>query len=123
MTVARQQTKRVLVVEDDAPSRQALATLVRFSGFETTAVGTQREAVETLDWQPTCAILDLMLPDGSGVAILQEMRKRNLGVRVAILTGANDPDLLSATQALQPDLILRKPVKMPELLEWLGKCG
>jgi DNA-binding NarL/FixJ family response regulator len=71
-----------------------------------------------LDGQ-TCAILDLNLPDGLGTVILERIREEERPIRVAIATGTTDLDLLSEAERHGPDLVLRKPVDLNALLEWL----
>ncbi|HET7538908.1 MAG TPA: response regulator, partial [Polyangiaceae bacterium] len=66
--------RRLLVVEDDTPQRDAICQLLGGEGVEIIAVGTVREALEqlrsgTLD----CVVTDLALPDGSGHDLLREM--------------------------------------------------
>ena len=56
-------------------------------------------------------ILDIMLPDGSGVQLLQEIRGAGLNVRVAIVTGlADNPAVMSQLKAVKPDAIFSKPL-------------
>ena len=66
--------RRLLVVEDDTPQRDAICQLLGGDGVEITAVGTVREALEQLRSIPLdCVVTDLALPDGSGHDLLQAM--------------------------------------------------
>lgn len=85
---------RVLVVEDNEKLAQLLATGLQTAGFAADLVGTASEAREILATINFSAIvLDLGLPDGDGLAILRELRRRNNPTPVLILTargGVND---------------------------------
>jgi CheY-like chemotaxis protein len=83
-------TLRVLVVEDDPSSRRALTSLLKLNGFHATDVATGAEAIECLSEPPLCVLLDLMLPDGNGSAVLDHIRRHRLPIRVAVTSGAAD---------------------------------
>lgn len=78
---------RLLIVEDNQRLCQAVAESLRSQGF---AVDTAATAAEGLRiWQAAdydVAVLDLMLPDGSGLGALKEMRSRGSKTPVLILT-------------------------------------
>ena len=44
-------------------------------------------------------------------------------MRVAVTTGTTDAVLLEQVQSLQADLILRKPIHLNTLIEWLDRTG
>jgi signal transduction histidine kinase/DNA-binding response OmpR family regulator len=69
-----QQSKRLLLVEDDARLRADLDELLRADGLEIVGVDTVTAALEQLE-QLTfdCVVLDLQLPDGSGRLLLEQM--------------------------------------------------
>ena len=111
---------RMLVVEDDAVSCHAMSALLTRWGHDvrscTTTVGALDEIARR---RPQCLLLDLMLPDHSGLEVLRTIRRQELPIRVAIITAANDPQLLRDVRDLKPDAILRKPVDLAELKGWL----
>lgn len=110
--------RRALIVEDDPASREALRRLLRALEYEAEAVGTVAEAGPRLG-STDYLVLDLHLPDGSGVDLLRQVRERGLRVRVAVTTGSADEALLATAAALRPDAVFRKPVDFGELLQWL----
>jgi DNA-binding response OmpR family regulator len=73
-----------------------------------------------LDQSPDCVILDLMLPDGEGEAILRTIRAERRPIRVVVASAVSDENRLEAVEQLEPDAILTKPIRMGELLERLG---
>ena len=111
--------RRTLIVEDDRVSRRAMELLIAALGHETRSAATVAEALEQLaGWAPDCLVLDLMLPDGLGTAVLQRVRAAGLPVRVAVATGAHGP-LVDEAEALRPDVLLRKPMDPARLAAWL----
>ncbi|HOR28506.1 MAG TPA: response regulator, partial [Candidatus Sumerlaeota bacterium] len=62
---------RALVVEDDASCQTALAELVQMKGFEVVTAGSIKEARSQLRKKaPDLALVDLNLPDGSGMGLI-----------------------------------------------------
>lgn len=110
---------RTMVVEDDPLSGTALCRLLQATGHVSSLVTTLSAAVRQLDQHPDHVILDLMLPDGNGLRLLRQIRAEQLPIKVAITTATYDVNLLTQIQELEPEVIFRKPVNVPAILEWL----
>ena len=106
---------RILVVEDDDASRDALRRLFVHKGWLVSVAKTISEGLEALDPPPHCVILDLMLPDGEGEDLLRKLREDNLPSRVAVCTGTNDPVRIALVKGLDPDALFQKPIDFEEL--------
>jgi DNA-binding response OmpR family regulator len=106
----------VLLVEDDLVSARALDTIMGRRGFDVSHVITIAAALDQLVHQPAFVILDLMLPDGDGAAVLGAIRDRGLSARVVVITAVSDPDRLAAVHALKPEAIMQKPIDLPRML-------
>jgi CheY-like chemotaxis protein/signal transduction histidine kinase/CHASE3 domain sensor protein len=66
--------RRVLIVEDDPVQREAVAQLLTSNEVETVGVGTAAECLQRLKEQTfDCMVLDLSLPDASGVSLLETL--------------------------------------------------
>ena len=71
-----QKLRRVLVVEDDALLRESTARLLAGEDVEVITAGTTAAALEQLEARTfDCMVLDLTLPDRSGLELLEEMSK------------------------------------------------
>ena len=114
---------RVLVVEDDLDSYQALSKILKHVGYDTVSASTLAAAVNLLSSEPRFVVLDLLLPDGNGKELLRQIRERRLPIKVAVLTGASDPQLLDDVRQLGPDALFAKPLDVPRLLAWLRQGG
>ena len=113
----------VLVVEDDPDSRDALTRYLRGAGCMARAVASVGEALLYLEeWEPSHVLLDLALPDAGGIVLLRAIRRRELPVRVALVT-ASGPGSHGVEQALlwEPDAVFHKPVVFTDIEAWLRK--
>jgi len=108
----------ILIVEDDADSRQLLSDFLNRSGYSTIAAANGREAIERLDDAPSlCLILlDLMMPVMSGwqFRTFQRTHRRFSNVPVVVLTAV--PQASTEGEWLGTAGVLSKPVDLPELL-------
>lgn len=69
---------RILIVEDDAEVARLLQTVLRDFGFETHGCRSAAETRQQLALQvPDLCILDLGLPDGDGMELMQEIQRRH----------------------------------------------
>src|SRR5262245_39283777 len=100
----------LLIVEDDAWTRAALARLMARKGWEILTAATVAEGVEQLRSAPDCVILDLDLPDGHGELVLRSIAQLGIESRVVVCTAAVDEERLDCLSRLNPHAILRKPV-------------
>ncbi|WP_374423582.1 response regulator [Paracoccus sp. (in: a-proteobacteria)] len=107
---------RVLIVEDDAMLRDGLSVGLRLAGFSTEAVedcADARQALAAGGFQ--AAVLDLMLPDGSGLDLLAELRARRDALPVLLLTARDrTADKVAGLDAGADDY-LGKPFELDEL--------
>ena len=112
---------RLLVVEDDPDSREALARFLGTAGCMVRTSATVGEALLLLEeWEPTHVLLDLALPDAGGVVLLRAIRRRNAPVHVALVTasGPGSPSITDA-QRWSPDAIFHKPLVFTDIEAWL----
>ena len=114
----------ILVVEDDIALRKGMSMLLRAAGLDVSVAGSLAEARQQLSTAvPSRMILDLNLPDGLGMELLQEIRHLGLPTRVLILSGAAASPCPDA-QVLGIDAYVIKPPDWDKLLQWAsGKGG
>ncbi|WP_422925944.1 response regulator [Singulisphaera sp. PoT] len=122
MNRSSQVKPRLLVVEDDRTTSSALRAIFHRKGWEVFTASSLAEALPLLSTipSPDYLILDLMLPDGDGMTLLERVRGESLATRVAVTTGSNDQHRLDAVARLRPEVFLRKPISLQELLKGFG---
>ena len=107
---------RILVVEDDAPLRDALATSLQAHGYEASEAGTAEEAVVLAGHDlPDLVLLDLSLPGADGFHALRRLRAfTSIPVVVLTVRDAKD-DKIAALDGGADDYVV-KPFDLDELL-------
>ena len=101
---------RILIVEDDATLADGLLVGLRLSGFTPELVETCADALEALAQGGFAAVvLDIMLPDGSGLDLLAELRKRDDKTPVLLLSALDQVRDRIAGLDLGADDYLGKP--------------
>jgi two-component system, OmpR family, response regulator len=108
---------RVLVVDDEAFLADVVATALRYEGFATQTAGTSAQAVDRLqDFVPDLVVLDVMLPDRSGLETCREMRRLGYDAPVVFLTARDAPQDRIAGLTVGGDDYVTKPFSLDELV-------
>lgn len=110
----------ILIVEDNAATRQPLARLLRYEGYETLCAKDGEEALEALRFmRPALILLDLLLPIMDGVEFLKVMRKNSRweDIPVIVWSGAssNHPSVHAAHQLGARDYFVKAQFTMEQL--------
>ncbi|MBI3941027.1 MAG: sigma-54-dependent Fis family transcriptional regulator [Acidobacteria bacterium] len=107
---------KVLIVDDDPLICRTIAGALRAWGYDPIPAGAVSEALAALDTdEPAAALLDISLPDGSGLDLLSEITKRRFRTVPIIITGDVQADeMLSAFRGGAYDFI-GKPIRLDEL--------
>jgi DNA-binding response OmpR family regulator len=87
----------ILVVDDTALAREAVAKLLEYEGFKVMRAQHGRDAWAMMyDNAPDLVLLDLMMPEMDGVTLLRMIRRSNRweNLPVVVLTGATDDQKL-----------------------------
>ena len=107
---------RFLIVEDDAVLRNVLSRSLTDAGHRIDAAATRAEADSFLLVQPYDAVvLDLNLPDGSGLTTLKELRRRGNTTPVLVLTARDRTEERIAGLDAGADDYAGKPFELAEL--------
>jgi DNA-binding NtrC family response regulator len=115
---------RLLVVEDDAALMEVLCDQLRSLGHTTVAARTVADGLEHLGGEEfDVALLDLMLPDGSGIDILRRIVDEELPTEAIVLTGYASVDTAIEAMKLGAYDYVTKPARMNELEVLVQKAG
>src|SRR6185369_7127737 len=112
----RRTKDKVLVVDDEAMIRYTLTEALRSWGYEVTEAGTVAAGLAAFDAeQPDMVLLDINLPDGSGIDALREIKHRDTDAVVIMITA--DVIVENTIAALRGGAydFIGKPVSLDEL--------
>ena len=106
---------RLLIVEDDSPTRELVAANLAAHGHAVTGVGDVAGALRAWDLRrPDVIILDLGLPDRDGVAVIRHVRREATTPILVMSARGEERDKVAALDAGADDYVA-KPVGMAEL--------
>ena len=110
-----------LIVEDDPVACEALAELVAQQQFSTVTAGSLAEAREALGKSPDVILLDLVLPDGSGLDLIDSVVKAS--TEVVLITG--HASIQTSIEALRRGVTdyLIKPIDLEQLRGVLSRVA
>ena len=107
----------VLVVDDEEPIRELVATALRFTGFKVETAETGREAlVQARTGQFDIVVLDVNLPDLDGFEVCRKLRSDGDLVSVIFLTARDDASDLRTGFTGGGDDYITKPFSLEELM-------
>jgi two-component system KDP operon response regulator KdpE len=109
-------SKHVLIVDDEPQIVRALKVLLRSAGYEPRAATTKAEALDAVALRPPDAlVLDLVLPDGSGVEVCRDVRRWS-ALPILVLSAVGDEREKVAALDAGADDYVTKPFGTDELL-------
>ncbi len=110
---------RILVVEDEADIQEVLAYNLKREGHDVTVTSTSKDGLRLArERRPDLVLLDLMLPDGSGMDLCKALRREQAtkGVRIVMLTAKGEEIDRVLGFELGADDYIVKPFSVRELL-------
>ena len=112
--------RRILVCDDELQIVRALKVVLREAGFEVEATATAQEALDAAAVRPPdAAIIDLMLPDGSGVEVCRQLRSWS-AMPILVLSAIGEEDQKVEALEAGADDYVTKPFGPRELVARLN---
>ena len=116
-------SSKVLIVDDNPDSIMVLRTILESKGFSVLSAGNGREALSVMEGQiPDAVLLDVMMPELSGIDVLKRMRSAAATARIPVIlvtAKGQDEDLLDGYQH-GADYYITKPCTAKQLLYGLS---
>src|SRR5207245_517811 len=112
-------TARIAVIDDEAPNRAYLQTLLGTAGFEVQVAAGGNEGIALVEKErPDLVLLDLMMPEGDGFSVCERIRKgpAGAGTQIVVLSALDTVDGKIRALELGADDYLVKPVESRELV-------
>lgn len=118
---------RVLICEDDEEQAIYLSTLLQGAGYQTDVSYSAKQAIHLLEENTYYALLlDLILPDMSGIELIKQLRRSKLDHKISIIVVsiiANESKTLLEGNAIEVIDWLDKPLDFTKLIHALNMIG
>ena len=121
--------RSILIVEDEAPLRNAVTDILSFEGFTVFQAKNGQEGLDlALKEHPDLILLDLMMPIMDGLTMLEKLRQdAEFGKTAAVilLTNINDPEKVAmATEAGSYDFLVKSDWNIEDVVKKIkGRLG
>jgi FixJ family two-component response regulator len=110
-------------VDDDSLVRTALSRLLRGFGLRVTAFEHPSDVLlSVLPNLNTCLILDIYMPEMSGVQLWGELKTQGFQVPTILITGKRDEQAMVAGEQVGATAVLYKPIEEKELFEAIERA-
>lgn len=115
--MASAKTNRTIgIIEDDPLLNQALALALQNAGYDTLCAHTAKESLTLLGNRESLLLVDIGLPDGDGIHLYQELRKKQEIPAIFLTARDEERDMLAAFDTGAEDYVV-KPFSMEVLLK------
>ncbi len=107
---------KLLIVDDELDVREFARNFFRKRGVDVSIASAGREALEIVEKEnPDLILLDIRMGEMSGVDVLRELRNRNNPVKVVMVSGMEEEQLVKETSILGALGFIHKPLILEEL--------
>ena len=112
--------RRVLLIEDDSASAQALSEVLELEGYEVRTVRNGADAIEVMHtFTPDAVVVDLQLPVMDGRSFIELYRRRvRPAASIIVMSGRSDGRAIA--QSVGAEGYVAKPVEVDDLLRALS---
>jgi len=114
---------KVILVDDDALVRTALGRLLRSAGFKVAAFDRPQDVLLTLlPRKNACLLLDIYMPEMTGIQLWHELRASGFDIPTILITGQRDAHTEQYGKQINAIAILYKPVEEKQLFEAIRRA-
>ena len=108
--------KKLLIVDDESGIVEEVKTYFEEEGYKVFTADTGKEGLDALALhQPDLVLLDMKLPDMSGIQILKVCKETYPATKVIVNTGYVDQNIIDEAERLGRDAFLQKPFNLERL--------
>lgn len=113
----------IYIVDDEEPVRKALKLLVKADGLDSRCFASAHEFLDSIEEAgPGCLLVDVCMPDMTGLELQEALRSRQVQLPIIIITGHADvPTAVRAMKGGACDFV-EKPFDSEELLRRIHQC-
>ncbi len=115
--------RTIAVVDDDEVVRDSLKALLETRQFSVVDYASGRDYLKRQDGvRPGCLILDIHMPEMTGIDLLKELRGRGCTVPTILVTGRREAMAQTQAQILGAVALLDKPISHPALFAAIAQA-
>jgi two-component system sensor histidine kinase ChiS len=117
--------RTIIVVEDEQDAAEMFAEMMRVNGFRVLKASGSRQAIPMIEQEkPAAVILDIMMPDVSGLELLRYMRgePRLAAIPVIVVSAKSLPADIKTGLEAGASVYLTKPVDYQDLKDAVEKA-
>jgi len=105
--------KTMLIIDDEMGIVEEVRDFFSEEGFEVHVADSGKEGLEIIKQKkPHVVILDIKLPDMSGLQVLKEVKEIDAAIKVIVNTGYVDQQIIDEAAFLRCDAFLQKPFNL-----------
>jgi FixJ family two-component response regulator len=110
-------TRRIALVDDDAGVRKALSRILDHASYDVETFASAREFIDALPrLVPACALIDLQMPEMTGLELQRYIAGAGLGIPTIIITAHDEPGGREQCIAAGASAYLLKPLRKAVLM-------
>ena len=114
--------RKILLVDDETGIVDELKTYFEEEGYEVFTADTSKQGIELVTaHKPDILILDMKLPDMSGLHVLRASKDVSPATKVIVNTGYVDQNIIDEAERLGRDAFLQKPLNLERLQEEIDR--
>lgn len=108
--------RKLLIVDDETGIVEEVKSFFEEEGYEVRTADTAKDGIEVLtQFQPDIMMLDMKLPDASGLQVLRFSKENYPTVKVIVNTGYVDQIVIDEAEKIGRDAFLQKPFDLERL--------
>lgn len=113
-----QEKKKLLIIDDEAGIIEEIRDFFTEEGFEVRAADSGKDGIKLIhQFLPDVLILDIKLPDISGLEVLRTCKESSPATKVIVVTGYVDQGIIDEAERLGRDAFLQKPFDLMLIVE------
>ncbi|OQY09413.1 MAG: hypothetical protein B6I28_03100 [Fusobacteriia bacterium 4572_132] len=113
--------KKILIIDDEENIRLLLKSILKENG-EIRMAGEGKEGFEIFETEhPDLILLDIMLPDITGVELLQKIREKDKNVKVVMITAYSTLDSVIDLMDIKINGYIKKPFNIADVRKEINK--
>ncbi|HRK61994.1 MAG TPA: response regulator [Candidatus Omnitrophota bacterium] len=114
--------KKILIVDDEVGIVDEIRDFLTEEGYEVKTADTVKAGISLVtEFKPDVLIVDMKLPDASGIDVLRVCRNELPNTKTLVVTGYVDQKVMDEAENMGRDMFLQKPFDLVTLIEEIQK--